>query len=215
MNKTLFNSAFATFLAGVSGIALAVPSYDASVGFEDIHECGTGSDSSLIQVGDVTSSGNDATTCFGAYSGNNGDILKWGDHTWSSIAKLEEENSFSTTDFSLEFSNGSELEDSEGSWKYTGDFSNWESFFVVTKASKTPGWAAYFFDDVPNIDNLNGTFSIPWTANNNDSADGPADLSHLSLYAKTAVSVPEPGTLGLLGLGLVGFTLARRKNRAS
>ncbi|MBD3639376.1 MAG: PEP-CTERM sorting domain-containing protein [Marinobacter sp.] len=39
-------------------------------------------------------------------------------------------------------------------------------------------------------------------------------LSHVNLYAKEPVTVAEPGTIALLGLGLVGLGLARRKRKA-
>lgn len=38
--------------------------------------------------------------------------------------------------------------------------------------------------------------------------------SHISYYGRMAASeVPEPGTLGLLGMGVLGFGLARRRRR--
>lgn len=44
--------------------------------------------------------------------------------------------------------------------------------------------------------------------------DGKGAISHISIWGSPAVEVPEPGTLGLLGLGLMGF-VAFRKKRAS
>ncbi|PPI79038.1 PEP-CTERM sorting domain-containing protein [Marinobacter flavimaris] len=41
-------------------------------------------------------------------------------------------------------------------------------------------------------------------------------LSHMNLYGKKGdFTVPEPGAVALLGLGLVGLTIARRKKKAA
>lgn len=54
-----------------------------------------------------------------------------------------------------------------------------------------------------------GTTGGDWSFLNRFDQGG--GLSHVALYANTPVSVPEPGTLALLGLGLLGLGLKRRR----
>lgn len=42
----------------------------------------------------------------------------------------------------------------------------------------------------------------------------PQEISHISFYGEGGNEVPVPGTLGLLGLGLVGLGAVRRKQKA-
>lgn len=42
-------------------------------------------------------------------------------------------------------------------------------------------------------------------------SNGRGAISHISIWGGSAVEVPEPGTLGLLGLGLMGLAYSRKR----
>ncbi|MGM0451085.1 MAG: PEP-CTERM sorting domain-containing protein [Pseudomonadota bacterium] len=186
--------------------------YDASLGLESAASC-SGGNAFAISTSDVTLGGGSASECFGAYKGNNStDPLLWNDNTWNHVSKIDinEDGGGMQSNglIGIDFEGGV---DSDGLWSFSGDASDWGSFFLVTKAANNPGWAAYYFDDLDGLASLDGSFTIPWTAGNGPNENNPA-LSHLSLYAQTVASVPEPATLGLMGLGLLGLGLSRRRH---
>lgn len=195
--------------------AMAAPyTFDSGTGLNDAHSCSSGG-AYIISTGNVTANNADATNCFGAYGGNpsqllpNSAPLTWNGDSWDFIAKKEEGTSGALS---------ADIGQNQGNWSYSGDFSNWASFFVVTKASNNPGWAAYYFDDTQGASTLSGTFFIPWVNEGGNNGpdlsaaeEGGSALSNLSLYARRVAQVPEPATLGLMGLGLLGLGLGRRQ----
>lgn len=76
-----------------------------------------------------------------------------------------------------------------------------ECYLAVKDGNHTPG---YYFYDLSGWDGMESIQLLGFWP------DGGA-ISHVSIWGGgTATSVPEPGTLALLGLGLLGFGLVRR-----
>ncbi|MDX1755106.1 MAG: PEP-CTERM sorting domain-containing protein [Marinobacter sp.] len=92
-----------------------------------------------------------------------------------------------------------------GTWSFDSSF--WDDFdagaiaFKFGTGNNPDEWFVYELQD--------GVSSGDWSFLNVFSRGG--GLSHIGLYATTRVTVGEPGTLALLGLGLLGFGLTRRR----
>lgn len=97
---------------------------------------------------------------------------------------------------------------SGGTIAYTGgDIVGPVAFLLVKDGNHDPGWYAFSLSPPVGPD-WNGMETLVLSG----FWPGPGSISHVSLYGSRAV--PEPGTLFLLGSGLVSLTFARRKIKA-
>lgn len=78
-------------------------------------------------------------------------------------------------------------------------------YLVIKDGNTNPNY--YFFDLT--AAGWNGTDSIILT----DFWIGRGAISHVAIWGASERSVPEPGTLGLLGLGLFGMAAGMRRRR--
>lgn|GEM_PF-6302042 len=179
---------------------------------------------------DATSGSSDPTAELADLNAQGGAFASIAGNLWTFLAKDESGDggvnitgSFAGLDFSLAETPG----DPTGDWMLTWidpapqDLPLFLDFVVVLKSSQ--GRGGYLFDDEyleVGSSSGRGTFAVQIT-NQNGNLQG---LSHLSLFVRNGdgttppggtpavvAAVPEPGTIVLMGAGLVGLGLAGRR----
>jgi hypothetical protein len=149
-------------------------------------------------VASVTGESGGSTTCYGLFDGNDdvNDQYQIGSDLFSFLGKSED------GDLTLT-GQGTQ----SGTWAFSNSLLNqsFGDYFLVIKAGTE--WGAYLFSGSDN-QSTNGEWVTDDFLNNGDRQPG---ISHMSIYAADATTVPEPSIVALLGLGLLGMGLARRK----
>lgn len=205
--KFLCNFALASVLSMLALSSEAVPLLlDATI------QCSEGKAINGIAATNVTGNNGGATDCWGTFDGNDpgpsGDGFSIDGMNFDFIAKEDTPGGLEGIDIGLVVtpSNG----DSSGTWEYNPTLFNPEAFLIVLKAANSPGFAAWLFEGT-DADSFSGDWLVAWT----NAQDKPRDLSHLAIYAKAGNPnpVPEPGIFGLMGIGLLGVGLSRRRQK--
>jgi hypothetical protein len=131
------------------------------------------------------------TACEGAFVGNNNnqseDVLSHIESTWSltNVSWADGVEEFVGTDGTIEFA------------------SPFDTFILALKQGN--GFSLFYFDGTE------GELSEVDYVTSGVKAGETNDLSHWTLYTGDGVSVPEPGTMLLLGTGLLGMAAVRRR----
>lgn len=204
---------------------------EAEAGVVEPCDLSGGGTSSFSMTTDVTPT---ADGCIGPEAGNNGaeslnDITAFTFNDWDHSAKQNSDDGGFV--FSTEFDDGFSLtitatqpNNATGTWSVDGGAIGDMDFVLLFKTGNIdlpddckdgndtsgcefigPGWVAYLMDGTAS----SGSYDLTsWVL------DGNTKLSHVSLYTRGGGGdVPEPAALGILGLGLVGLGIARRRRQ--
>lgn len=149
---------------------------------------------------DVTLEGSDSISCSGMFDGN--------------VNSLEDVNTALGTAYT-------EFDPIQISGN-TFSFSDVYSSIVEIVLKQNTHWAVYRFD-LSLLDNLDGIWNGTWSTSSISwdnkpkvaGCQGCGGLSHSGIVGDPISEVPLPGTLSLLGLGLIGLGAVRRNKNAS
>jgi hypothetical protein len=194
--------------------------------------CNDGDYAGSLSTSDVTWSYDgatqDADNCYGEVAGNDDATAVDGAFggTWEELAKADgstlpsDTGSYMGVDFTLTATCDGGCAGSSGTytltWTDPAPTSLPLTFDFVVALKGSDNYGLYFFDDVtiqsdPNSGTANsgtGTWEITFLNN----GEQIPNISHLTIYVREGTSdMPEPGTLSLLGIGLLGIGLSRRR----
>lgn len=152
----------------------------------------------VCDVNDVTIEGTAADSCTGMFSGN--------------VNSLEDINTATGGSYDLM---STDAVFGAGTFSFTDTIG--DTVAVALKQSTL--WAVFIFDLTTRSTGADGLWNGTWNTNNLSwdgkplvrGCQGCGELSHGMIAGMSISEVPVPGTLSLLGLGLLGLGAVRRK----